>query len=272
MSRSLIDSFIVKAVQLILILLSFCSCEEKIMVNLEEGNPKVVIEGYITNSNNPGMLKLFRSQEFFNQSLFTPIENASVQIESQVTTEELSEEAPGYYLFSRRGEIPGRTYTLKVKTGNENFGATVELPYPVAIDTVYFRPGIFHKDSLNVIVEFQDPPTSENYYRIKLYFNRKFVVNDYFLVTDAFTDGKKMVVPIYNRYFAPGDTITVELLNLEKTTWKYFKGLSEALQEGVNSQAPGNPPSNITGGALGIFGAYSSTVWLGIAPGTSQKY
>ena len=271
MSRNLIVCFYIKVFQLLFISLVFCSCEEKIIVNLAGGNTKVVIEGYITNSNKQGMFKLFRSQGFFNQSSFTPIENASVQIESQANTEQLMEEAPGYYSSSRRGEIPGRTYSLKVKTGIENFGANVELPYPVPIDTVYFRPGLFQKDSLNVIVEFQDPPMSENFYRIKLYFNRKFVVNDYFLVTDAFTDGKKMVVPIYYRYFAPGDTIAVELLNVEKTTWKYFKGLSEAIQEGVNSQAPGNPPSNLTGGALGIFGAYSSSVWLGIIPLISQK-
>jgi hypothetical protein len=256
---------------LLTIVLLFLSCEEKIDVNLKSDGSKVVVEGFITNSGNPIVVKLSRSQEFFNQSSFMPVEKASAEIESQSTSEQLVEEGAGYYVASRMAGIPGRSYTLRIGIGNETYRATADLPYPVAIDTVYFRYGSIQRDSLNAIVEFQDPGESENYYRIKLYHNRKYAVNDYFLLTDANMDGTKMVVQIYYRYFAPGDTLAVELLNLERNTWKYFKGLSEAIQQGVNSQAPGNPPTNISGDALGIFGAYSSSSWLGIVPLNSDK-
>jgi len=231
----------------------------------------MVVEGFITNSENPIVVKLSRSQDFFDQSSFFPVEKASVQISSRLDADQLANEGAGYYVSSKVSGVPGRTYTLKIESGSETYGATAQLPGPIAIDTVYFRYGSFQKDSLNAVVEFRDPPEGENYYRIKLYHNRKYAVNDYFLLTDAFMNGTKMVVQIYYRYFAPGDTIGVELLNLERNTWRYFKGLSEVIQQGVNSQAPGNPPTNITGGALGIFGAYSTSTWLGVVPFNLKK-
>ncbi len=247
------------------------ACEEVIDVNLKNISPKVVIESFITNVDDPFIVKITKSQDFFNQSNFSTVRNATVQLEYLSVKENLIEKGGGYYISSRTIGIPGRTYTLKITADDETFGATVELPNPVPIDTVYFQPGLFHSDSLNIFVGFRDPALTENYYRIRLYRNRRYAVNDYFLMTDALLNGEKIVAPIYYRYFAPGDTVVVELLNLEKCTWKYFKGLSEAILQGVNSQAPGNPPTNLTGGALGIFGAWGSSSYRITVPKLAGK-
>jgi len=53
----------------------------------------------------------------------------------------------------------------------------------------------------------------------------------------------------------------IELDNLEQNSWRYLKGVGEIIQQGVNVQAPGNPPSNISGGALGYFGAWGKTIY-----------
>lgn len=266
MTRNRMNTRLIKPLQILVVAILFWSCEEKIEVNLNEVTPKVVIESYITNSENPIIVKITKSQAFFNQQSFMPVEKALVKLESGNTKERLNEEGGGYYLSSRIQGIAGRTYTLQVATGGETYGASVVLPAAIPIDTVYFRPGIFQSDSLNAVIEFRDPVKSENYYRIKVYYNRRYAVNDYFLVTDAFTNGEKIVAPVYNHNFTAGDTVAVELLNLERNTWRYFKALSESIQQGVNSQAPGNPPSNLSGDALGIFGAWSSTFRRVIIP------
>lgn len=247
------------------------SCEEMIEVSLKNENPKVVIESFITNEENPVVVKITKSQEFFNQSNFAPVKNATVQLVYLSKNEKLIEMVDGYYVSSGTHGISGRTYTLKITTAGETFGATVEIPHSVPIDTVYFKPGLFRNDSLNIFVGFRDPVKTENYYRIKLYRNRHYAVNDYYLLTDAFSDGEKIVAPIYYRYFAPGDSVVVELLSLERNTWRYLKGMSESIQQGVNSQAPGNPPSNFSGGALGIFGAWGSSNYRVIIPKTTAK-
>ncbi len=271
MNLNLRDPIRKKYCQLLIVILLFWSCEEKIDVDLKRVSSKMVVEGFVTNSENPIVIKLSQSQEFFNQSSFIPVEKASAQIESQLSADQLIEESPGYYVATRMAAIPGRFYTLQISSGGEKVTAIAQLPFPVALDTVYFRYSSLQKDSLNAIVEFQDPAGGENYYRIKLYHNRRYAVNDYFLVTDGFLNGTKMVVQIYYRFFSPGDTIGVELLNLERNTWKYFKGLSETIQQGVNSQAPGNPPTNLTGEAMGVFGAYSVSKWFGVVPLNSSK-
>ena len=190
-----------------------------------------------------------------------------MQLEYLSKKEKLNERGNGYYVSLRTPVVQGRTYTLRVTSAGETFSATVVLPGSVPIDTVYFKPGIFSSDSLNIFVGFHDPAKTENYYRIKVSRNQRETINDYYLLTDAFLDGENMVAPIYYRYFAPGDTVAVELYNLERSTWRYYKGLSESIEQGVNSQAPGNPPSNFTGGALGVFGAGGISSYRLIVPG-----
>lgn len=253
------------------VLIIFWSCEEVIGVKLKNENPIIVIDSHITNLEEPVNVKITKSQDFFNQSNFTPVKSAIVQLEYLTQKEKLSEKGAGYYISSKTKGISGRTYTLKITSAGETFSATVELPPSVPIDTVYFQPGLFKSDSLNIFVGFRDPAMIENYYRIKIYRNRRYAVNDYFIVTDAFSDGEKIVAPIYYRYFTPGDTVVVELLNLERSTWRYFKSLSESVQQGVNSQAPGNPPSNFTGGALGVFAAWGTSVYKVIVPENKGK-
>lgn len=233
-----------------------CSCEEIITVDLDREQPKVVIESFITTSEMPVLVKLSKSQAFFNQGDFEPVKNAVVQIDHSSGHEQLVEKGGGYYVAQKTRGIAGRAYSLDIKTNGATFHASVTVPPAVPIDTVYFQRGLFNKDSLNLVVGFRDPVGIENYYRIKLFRNGRYAVNDYYLLTDNFSDGEKIIAPVYYRYFAPGDTVVVELLNLERNTWRYFKGLSESVRQGINSQAPGNPPSNITGGALGIFGAW----------------
>ena len=247
------------------------SCEEVIEVDLKNESPKTVIECFISNVENPFLVKITKSQGFFNQNNFSTVNDASVQLEYLSVKEKLIGKGNGYYISQKAKAIPGSNYTLKITASGETFGATVQLPRPIPIDTVYFQPAIFESDSLNVFVGFRDPAATENYYRIRLYRNRRYAVNDYFLMTDAFSDGEKIVAPIYYRNFAPCDTVIVELLNLERCTWKYFKGISESIQQGVNSQAPGNPTSNFSGGALGIFGAWGSSTYRIIAPRITGK-
>jgi len=260
-----------KSIPMITILILCWSCEQVIDVKLNSESPKVVIESFITNADSPFIVKITKSQEFFNQSNFSTVQNASVQLEYLTVKEHLIDKGNGYYVSPATKGVPGRTYTLTITTEGKNFGATVELPKAVPIDTVYFQPGLFQSDSLNIFVGFHDPALTENYYQIRLYRNRRYAINDYFLITDAFSDGEKIVAPIYYRNFAPGDSVIVELLNLERSTWRYFKGMSESIQQGVNSQAPGNPPSNFTGGALGVFGAWGSSSYRIIVPQSAGK-
>jgi hypothetical protein len=243
------------------------SCEQIIKVNLRSEQPQVVIEGFVTNGVGPFIIKLSESQAYFDQSGFKGIENAQVEMDNSYATENLVDQGSGYYATVKklRG-APGDIHNLNVTALGHKYSASVVLPPPVKIDTVYFAQGVFDKDSLNAYIEFKDPIFDENYYRIKLFRNGLSRADDYYLITDASADGQKLMVPFYFRYFAPGDTVITELDNLEHSTWLYFQGLSQIVREGFNAQAPGNPPSNITGGALGYFGAWGVSRYKVVIP------
>ena len=237
------------------------SCEQLITVKLQGGQDNVVVESFVTNGRGPFYVKLSQSQDYYNQSAMAGIEKAVVQMVDSTLSENLVERGSGYYSTTKIKGTSGHTYHLNVTASGKKYSATVKLPPPVRIDTVYFRPDPNVKDSLNVFVEFQDPGGVENFYRIKLYRNGRFAVNDYYLITDTYIDGQRLFSPFYYREFARGDTVLVELENIERSTWRYFKGLSETIQQGVNLQAPGTPPSNLSGGALGYFGAWGTSTY-----------
>jgi hypothetical protein len=61
------------------------------------------------------------------------------------------------------------------------------------------------------------------------------------------------------RNVAVGDTITVQLLSIDKAAYDYFSTLRDILSSdrAATSLAPANPNSNISNGSLGYFAAYT---------------
>ncbi len=251
---------------LFLVVLLVVACEEVMEVRLKDANPNVVIESVITNGKGPFLVRMTYSQSYFDQEKMEPVIDAVVTLRSGITEENLISKGSGYYLSTRIAGVPGNEYHLKVTADGKAYEASAVLPAPVPIDTIYYRQAVFNSDSLNIFVEFLDPPQVDNYYRLKLYRNKRYAPDDYYMLSDAFYDGQRIWAPFYYRDFSPGDTVTVELFNMERTAWRYLKALGETVQQSVNSQAPGNPPTNLSGGALGYFGVWSISTYETVVP------
>mgnify|MGYP001382683672 CR=1 FL=1 len=250
---------------LIVLCLSLNSCEQIIEVSLPQSSPEIVIEGYITNGAGPFLVKISQSQSYFDQSNFKGINDADVEMDQGQVKEKLTDRGGGVYSTSKIWGYPNKTYNLRVTVGENKYTASVTLPPRVPIDTVYFQKGFLDKDSLNAFVQIPDPSASENYYRIRVFRNGYFNSSDYNLVSDAHANGQTLLAPIYTN-FTPGDTVVVELCNLDQSTWKYYKAVNDILQQGAGLQSPGNPASNISGGALGYFGAMGRSFFKIIVP------
>ena len=59
-----------------------------------------------------------------------------------------------------------------------------------------------------------------------------------------------------NQRLDTGDTVMVEMQGIDPSVYKFFLSLSQSSTGGNESVAPGNPVSNIKGGAIGYFNAY----------------
>ncbi|MFC1606355.1 DUF4249 domain-containing protein [Candidatus Latescibacterota bacterium] len=257
---------------LLSLIISSCS-EDVITIDLNDAEPKIVIEGTLSDLGEPCTVAISKSGDFYKPSVFPPVRGATVTLQdSEGNRETLAENEPGLYRGGSLTGVEGRTYTLTVESDGNRYDAVSTLMEAVEIDslTYYFEddPEIFNDDYEDVeegyvfSCHFTDPETADNYYRFKLTHNGK-LFQDYFMFQDRYYgDGEDIEYDFSNWFiFEKNDTMKVELLSIDKAAFDYFFTLSAVLLSEnsgpVFSSVPDNPLTNFTGGALGYFAAYS---------------
>lgn len=110
-------------------------------------------------------------------------------------------------------------------------------------------------------VRYNDLQESRNYYRHILYVNRE-KVPSIFISRDERNNGSitERVLPFFrngNR-LSTRDTIRVEMQTIDRSIYDYFFSLEQTISQ--DAASPANPVSNIRGGALEYFSAYSVQV------------
>jgi hypothetical protein len=241
------------------------SCEEIIQIDLNESDPKIVIEGVITDQPGPYFVKITQTTDYYNPGTIPTISGAEVRISDNAGNEELLTEAEsGIYQTQSLQGIPDRTYTLNVTYNGKSYHAESTMPVALTIDSLYST-----KDNMGPRGEvhsigcfFKDRPGVEDYGRFKLYSNGEAIPN-YFLYNGRLSDGN---VIDYKRFrqiedLTSGDTVKVELFSIDRSVYEYYNTISDVLASdprGMGStEVPGNPITNLSGDALGYFGAFT---------------
>ena len=98
-----------------------------------------------------------------------------------------------------------------------------------------------------------------NYYRLVTVVNDTLqnTPQDLYLLSDKYNDGRAVKADLFRR-FKEGDKIAFELRGMDEHVADFFTSLNEVLNN-QSGPAPANPNSNIQGGALGYFGAFTSS-------------
>jgi hypothetical protein len=245
---------------LLLTITVFASCQKVINVDLNSASPKYVIEGGVNNSSEPCRIKITKTSNFSDDNNFEGIENAAVTISDNAgNVASLSYTTDGVYQTTAITGVPGRTYNLTVKLGNETFSSTSQMPYPVNMDTLYSYDFFGFGDTIKMAnLEYQDPAGIKNYYRFVLTLNRV-VKESIYISDDEFNDGKNATQ--YINYFKGEETIkakdsvSMEMQCIDAGVYNFFFTLDQTISQ--SAAAPTNPVSNISGGALGYFSAYT---------------
>jgi len=253
------------------IALTLMSCEEVIILDFNDAEPKLVIEAFITNEAGPYRVELNESARFYDDSVFPPRTGAYVVIaDDQGNSDILTEVEAGVYLTSTIHGQPGVTYTLTVESEGETYTASSTMPSTlVPIQSLNVRyeenPGFFDP-GYYVGATIQDPEELGNTYRSLFFQNGEAYVStdddgnetdtdrNFYLDDDKFWNGNEVDL----EFFKPvelGDTITVELHHLDPQTYDYYRTLVDAINGG--GVAPSDPLSNFGDQALGYFGAFS---------------
>jgi len=232
------------------------SCQKIIDLKLNNASSQIVIEGNVYDQPGSDTIRISKSVNFDLTNVFPPVSGANVVISDNAgTSETLAEIYPGTYITTSLQGVPGRTYTLTVKTDGQTYTASSTMPSAVAIDSLFVQNSWFG-NSKQVTVVFYNPNTSSNNYYRLIEFVNKVPIKNFNVVSDILNNNKKITYLIWNNNnrIQTGRIITIWLESIDKDVYTYFRAAS--LNNG-QSASPANPPSNISNGALGYFSACS---------------
>lgn len=245
---------------------SFSSCEDVIDVDLRSVEPELVIEGSIRIGESAEVL-ITKTKDFDASNDYSPVTDAVVVISDDAGIQEtlLPNQAGKYVTTSIQG-TERHTYHLSVTYEGVEYTSTTYMPPRVEIDslTLWKLPV---KDIPDPQIHFVDPIGEENqYYRCVLRINgEQPLLQDRLedrLISTEHIDGSVIRQPIFISFVNSGrdddpvkqnDVVTVEMQCFDKDVYRFFETLYNV------GEAAANPVSNIRGGALGYFGAYSFT-------------
>ncbi len=246
------------------LLTAMCSCEKVISLKLNEAAKKLVIEGTVTNMDTLyPEVKISETKNFEADNSFVGVSGATVTIRSNNdTVYALTEAAPGIYRSTAFTGVPGFSYRLSVTLGGSTYTATSVLPLQqVTLDSLWAQNLAFAgSNNITIYPKYTDPPGPGNSYRLVEYKNGV-QVNHVFEENDDLSDGLTITRPLINPDgdIVSGDTMRVDLQCIDKAVYRYWYSLDQSATGESQSATPTNPVSNIEGGALGYFSAYSIT-------------
>jgi hypothetical protein len=249
------------------------SCEETVELDINQVEPKIVIEGIVTDKPGYQMVKVTRSKGFYSDGKTPRITDANVTISddagetvSFVHNPRNHPDSTGIYLPVGKftGKI-GRTYTLRVNADGKEFSATDKLFPVIKMDSLKYRPNVFQKENPDIegkinelLMYAREPQDEANFYLFKFYRNDTLT---YFNDTDIYVSDDELLSENINGatspvYYGIGDKATVEVFSLSKLGYIYFNDLSSILNGdggGMFGPVPAAPRSNLSNGAIGFF-------------------
>ncbi|MEN8191530.1 MAG: DUF4249 domain-containing protein [Bacteroidota bacterium] len=256
-------------------LIPFLGCEDVIEIDLNSADPKIVIEGVVSNDGSPSQVRITRSTDFYEPGIYEKVSGAEVEIiDSEGKSAILTEVSDGLYeTNSVLGEI-GRTYFITVKTDGDVYDAESTIPPQITLDSLKlevapYPPGGEVEENKRYFLHFyfQDLPDNEDFCRFKILNNGK-SLGGFRIYMDKYTNGNyiksRLNLSAEENDIKIGDELTVELLSIDKAAYDYYftaNSVNASRTSGSggppSSIAPANPVTNWTNDALGLFSAHS---------------
>lgn len=254
----------------------FASCEEVIKVDLGSGEEKLVVDGKVIAPDGKCIVKLSKSVEYYKKSVFPKVTGASVVVTNPDNnkTYTLTETETGTYT-SDVDIFYNTIYKLTIKYNGNTYTSESTLNKAVEIRDLRIVEDDDKEDEYkDLLLNFDDPKDVANYYRLKIYVNGKFFNKEVSLYSDDWLneDGEEIETGVTvnvdpadkdaedeDLIVKVNDVVTVEAQSIDKKTYKYFHTLQSVMVsgDGESQGVPANAETNIEGGALGYFSAYS---------------
>jgi hypothetical protein len=247
---------------LLVSIILFTGCEKVVDLDLQSAESKLVVEANITNNPGPYSVKLTKSVPFDDASIYPSVSNAIVTIsDNEGQKEKLSYTSDGVYKTKLLKGVEGRTYTLHIEVDGKTYNAQSTMPQKVELTGIKLSVLKFGGQERNVLFpQYTDPLDFGNNYNFVLTVNGS-KKDIYVLWNDNTNNGLTNERPVGGPdvELESGDEVLLEMQGVDNMVYNYFFTLSQLAGGGPGGgTTPTNPPTNISGGALGIFSAHIS--------------
>jgi len=248
-------------VTLLLAGMFLAGCEKVVEVDLQDSQPKLVIEAEVTDQDTSHVVRISKTIPFTQTNEFNGLSGAQVVLSvpgGQTIT--FTETETGIYRSPKFAGVPGTNYVLDVSVEGKVFTASSAMPLPVKLDSLGFRKQSFFGDEVIVpLAYYKDPKEAKNQYLFLVRAKDEEVQES--LTEDRFTNGNNVTESLFTDLdeLAEGDSLEVEMRGLDLNVYKYYFAIAQISGEGGPPVAPSNPTSNFTNGALGVFSAYTTS-------------
>ncbi|KAA8486344.1 uncharacterized protein DUF4249 [Arcticibacter tournemirensis] len=236
---------IMKILKLILILLApvllFSACEDPIDIDVKEGKPALVVEGWLTDRPENHYVKLYITKPLGGSNDFEPVRNATLTLSDDAGhTEQLKEVSAGKYEISAIRGVEARTYTLRIQTAEGSYEAVSKMPrLSMAPDSLTFKYEeksiIYEQEGYYPYIHGQELPGEDDFIQVKLFKNNRYLnsVDDINIFPDKFVDGNYIDMGLeIDSAFAAGDTIRAEVWSLTENAYYFWADLQTQLRNG----------------------------------------
>lgn len=244
------------------------SCTEKIDLQLAQLNePVLIVDATIDDRSTADTVILNYSSNYYEGGLPEAETNALVTVTYNDSVYVFTHlvEKPGYYIspvgFSPQ---PNALYVLNINAKGKLYsGSSYMYPVPT-IDSIGQRrldEDLFvGGGQIELTISFQDPPNMRNFYLFREAVNDTFYYKnlaDYgSLIDDFILDGQYADLIPYGLFdYEMGDTIELYIHSLDQTGYDIYNALltESEFKGGFFDSPSNNVPSNINGGARGLF-------------------
>ncbi len=220
-----------------LLVLLLTSCEEVIDLDLNEAEPKLVIEASInTFPDDPGLsqafVKLTTTAPFFDTEIPVVTDAVITVTHEDGTVFSFAHSENGYY-FADLNPEPNILYTLEVIYQNEIYKASNTLFSSSPIEFVEQKDDAgFSGEDIELKAFFSDPAELENYYFFEGISEKG---NIYDAISDEFFNGNQIFGYYLVEDIEPGDNVRFNLYGINEQNYNFIFTL---LQQG---DAPAGP-------------------------------
>ena len=247
-----------KKICVVAILCSLCyDCEDVIDVDLNEAQPRLVIEASINwfkdTTGNDQSIKLSLSAPFFDD-IIPPANGATVIVMNTDNGDEyvfLEDGTTGIYKTDSFVPILDQEYTLSINYDNQDYTATEILKSVSSIDFVeQNNEGGFSGEDIELKAFYTDPAGIENYYFFE-FINDITNIPSLEVYEDRFTDGNQIFGFYSEEDLKPGDEIIIRNHGVSQ---RFYNFMFILLQQG--SDESGGPfetqPATVRGNCINV--------------------